>query len=236
MSEYEYEVMTGQEAEKSGLPVFYCYSRESALVIAQDFEVTNGRDWSDDREVFPAGRKHIWAYGIVRRPVKPPTPTSSPPAGLRTEGALTDLKEGLSSNRKADTTHIRTPLLVYGARACEYGSAKYERANYLRPVGSTAGDFNRLRAYLRAAQSHITQVLDSMEMHQSQDPNLTDEAGMKRSAYCEDTDTKPGDKVGPSGLPHLCGAVASLMMGITQATTYGLLPADPGTPWVKEGK
>ena len=39
-----------------------------------------------------------------------------------------DLKEGLSSARKADITHMRTPFLVYGSRACEYGDQKYERA------------------------------------------------------------------------------------------------------------
>lgn len=228
MSEFEYEVMTGKEAEQSGLPVFYCYSAESALTIAQNMAASGGRGWDDDRQLFPAGRRPQWTHGVVRKPVEapPPLPASASP--------LSDMKEALSSVRKADTTHIRTPLLVYGARACEYGSAKYERANYLRPVGGPTENYERLRAYLRAAKSHIEAVLDSMEMHQSQDPKLVDVEGMKAAAYCKDTDTKPGDKVGPSGLPHLCGAVASLMMGITQATVYGLLPADPGQPWTKQ--
>lgn len=145
-----------------------------------------------------------------------------------------DLKEALGSARKADLTHIRTAFMNYGARACEYGNVKYERSNYLREVGGTGKNFERLRAYLRAAASHIFAVLDSMEAHQANDPNLLDEEGMKKAAYCEDTDSTPGAKVGASGLPHLCGAVASLMMAITQATVYGLLPKDPGCPWERK--
>lgn len=147
-----------------------------------------------------------------------------------------DLKEGLTSGRKADITHVRTPFMIYASRACEYGNAKYERSNYLRPLAGTGvgKDFERLRAYLRAAASHIYAVLDAMEEHQATDPELRNAEEMKRAAYCEDTDTKSGDKVGASGLPHLCGAAASLMMAITQATNYGLLPKDPGRPWEKK--
>lgn len=146
---------------------------------------------------------------------------------------MKDMKESLGDVRKADITHIRTPMLVYGARACEYGSSKYERANYMRPVESTRADFERLRSYLRAGLSHIQQTLDSMEAHQATDPNLTDDIGMRRAAYSEDIDPDTTGKVGPSKLPHLCGAVASLNMAITQATRAGLLPTDPGQPWVK---
>ena len=154
---------------------------------------------------------------------------------------MKDMKEGLTSARKADTTHCRKSLAVYVARACEYGSAKYERANYARRAtpeivdldAGTRADFERLRKYLRAAKDHIEDTLTSMERHQAGDPNLIDVEGMKRAAYAEDTDTKPGCPVGASGLPHLCHAAASLMMAIEQATHYGLLPADPGQPWAE---
>ena len=149
---------------------------------------------------------------------------------------MKDMKEGLTSGRKADTTHARKSLRVYIARACEYGSAKYERANYVRPAGGTKENFERLRKYLRAAVDHIEDTLTSMERHQADDPNLMDEEGMKRAAYAEDTDAKPGCPVGASGLPHLCHAAASLMMAIEQATHYGLLPADPGQPWAERKK
>lgn len=142
-----------------------------------------------------------------------------------------DMKEGLSSSRKADITHMRTPFLVHGSRACEYGNDKYYRANYARPMGTIQEDFERLRQYLAAAARHIFVTLDEMEYHQAIDPNLEDIEGMKKACYAEDTDAKPGCPTGPSGLPHLCGAVASLNLAITQATRAGLLPADPGTPW-----
>jgi hypothetical protein len=142
-----------------------------------------------------------------------------------------DMKEALGSARKADLTHVRTSLMTYVARACEYGAAKYERANFARPAGETKEDFERLRAYLRAAVSHLMVTLDSMERHQSRDPQLRDAWGMRDAAYAPDTDAKEGCPVGASGLPHLAHAAASLMMAIEQATLYGLLPADPGQPW-----
>lgn len=152
---------------------------------------------------------------------------------------LKDLKEALSSNRKPDITHVRSVFLTYTARPCEYGDDKYERANYMRPTGDgphdvpTAEDFRRFRAYLRAAIGHIMSTLDSMERHQSQDPNLVDVEGMKVAAYAVDTDAKPGQKIGASLLPHVAPACSSLNMAIQQAVDCGLLPPDPGTPWKK---
>ena len=146
---------------------------------------------------------------------------------------MKDLKEALGSARKADITHVRSGIKRYIARACSYGSAKYERANFLRPAGDTRADFERLRAYLRAASSHIDATLDAMELHLANDPQLVDVEGMRRAAYAEDTDAKPGCPVGASGLPHVAHAAASLMMAIEQATVYGLLPTDPGEPWAE---
>lgn len=148
---------------------------------------------------------------------------------------MKDLKEALSSGRKPDITHTRTPTMVYIGRGSEYGDktqgGKYERANYLRETESFAEDFKRFRGYLRAVVSHVSQVLDSMERHQANDPELEDYVGMIRAAYAEDTDARPGCPVGPSRLPHVAGAAASLNMAITQAVDAGLIPADPGQPW-----
>lgn len=155
---------------------------------------------------------------------------------------LKDMKEGLTSSRKPDTTHVRRAFLNYVARPCEYGSDKYERANYRRPTGGeahaepTREDFERFRKYLRAARDHIDETLDAMELHQALDPGLVDVEGMKRAAYAVDTDVTPGAKVGPSLLPHVAPACASLNMAITQAVDCGLLPRDPGTPWRVEAE
>ncbi len=148
---------------------------------------------------------------------------------------MKDRKEALGNARKADTTHVRKSFMVYTARPCEYGSEKYERANFMRPTSDstkpTRADFERFRAYLRAARDHIGDVLDSMERHQSMDPELMNVAGFCTAAYAVDTDAAPGATVGPSLLPHVAPACASLMMAIEQATTCGLLPKDPGQPW-----
>lgn len=143
---------------------------------------------------------------------------------------MKDMKASLRDGVKPDITHVRTPLKVYIARACEYGSDKYERANYMRPPGdnSIRGHFERYREYLRSVQTHVDKTLDAMEKHEAMDPGLEDEAGMKAAAYALDTDDC---EIGPSMLPHVAHAGAALMMAITQATQFGLLPEDPGQPW-----
>ncbi len=144
---------------------------------------------------------------------------------------LKDMKSALNSGVKPDITHVRTPTLNYIARASEYGNAKgYERANYIRETAGPADDFNRLRAYLRANVSHTIRCLDMMERHQANDPKLTNVEGMRAACFAPDTDV-PDHPVGPSMLPHLCGAVASLNMALEQAVNAGLLPEDPGQPW-----
>jgi hypothetical protein len=151
---------------------------------------------------------------------------------------LRDLKEALSSLRKADTTHMRRYFSVYTSRPCEWGSVKYERANYLRSPGdgSMRAHFERFRAYLRAARDHIDDVLQSMEEHQANDPQLLDVEGMKRAAYAVDRDEKPNCEYGASLLPHVAPACSSLMMAVEQAVKFGLLPKDPGTPWTENAQ
>jgi hypothetical protein len=145
---------------------------------------------------------------------------------------LVDSKAALVPGLKPDPTHVRTPLVNYIGRASEYGNAKgYERGNYQRKTESLAEDFRRLRAYLAADMRHKMKCLDAMEAHEAIDPMLEDIEGMKRACYAPDTDDSP---IGPSMLPHLCGAAASLNMALVQAVNAGLLPEDPGQPWVKK--
>lgn len=142
---------------------------------------------------------------------------------------MKDMKEALGSGLKPDITHVRKPIMVYSSRAGEYGSDKYERANYLRPVDGPRAAFERYRAYLRATIGHLVDNLDAMEKHQALDPHLEDVEGMKRAAYA--ADNTPGKGFPASGLPHAAHAAASLNMALAQAVDAGLLPADPGQPW-----
>lgn len=149
---------------------------------------------------------------------------------------MEDMKAALGNGSKPDLTHVRTAIMTYIARACEYGSAKYERANYMRPTknDTPAENFKRFRSYLRSAYSHIGKTLDRMELHLALDPNLEDTEGMRKAAFAADPDVTPGAKVGASGLPHVAHAGAGLMMAIVQAVLYGLLPEDPGQPWTRD--
>ena len=146
---------------------------------------------------------------------------------------LRDTKAALGNASKPDLTHVRRSFMVYIARACEYGSAKYERANYMRQAGdgSTRDNFLRFGAYLRSAMSHLTGTLDAMELHLANDPDLEDEQGMLAAMYAADTDETPGAAVGASLLPHVAHGAAGLMMAVVQAVLYGALPEDPGQPW-----
>ena len=146
---------------------------------------------------------------------------------------LKDCKATLNGSGKPDLTHMRRAMMVYTSRACEYGNDKYVRSNYLRPTDSVAEDVERLRTYMRATISHIQFMLDDLESHQSQDPGLENEEGIREAILCPDLD-EDGSKIGPSGLPHISHACASIMMGLQQAVDSGLLPKDPGTPWRDE--
>jgi len=146
---------------------------------------------------------------------------------------MKDMKEALGNARKPDITHVRKTITYYIARACEYGTAKgYERANFLRETDGPKEDFERLREYLRADLGHLEDCLEAMEKHLRHDPDLEDIEGMRRAAYAMDMDSKEGCATGPSRLPHVCGHVASAMIALSQAAMCGLLPEDPGTPWV----
>lgn len=144
---------------------------------------------------------------------------------------LKDMKAALGTYVKADTSHVRMGIKRFIGRVCTYGSIKYQRANFLRPLGKTPkADFERFRAYLRAAQDHIGETLDVMEKLEASNPDLNNLRDLALACYA--ADTSPGNEhVGPSNLPHVAHAAASLMMGIQQAIDAGLLPKDPGPAW-----
>lgn len=146
---------------------------------------------------------------------------------------MKDMKAALGNASKPDITHVRTQFMTYIARACEYGSAKYERGNYLRQCGDggTKANFYRFSQYLRSAWSHIGKTLDAMELHLANDPNLEDVEGMRIAMYAADTDETPGAKVGASLLPHVAHGAAGFMMAVVQAVVWGDLPEDPGQTW-----
>lgn len=150
------------------------------------------------------GKMHWW---------KPAAPVTSLPV-------KTDLKV---TKGKPQLFQLPYDGLVYATRAFEYGESpgKYERGNYLRPTNvDLLADFDRLSEYLGAAQRHIAKATTSML--RARGTTDKSEADLRSGALAPDPE---------SGLPHLCGAITSLLMGVQQAVDAGLLPVDPGRPW-----
>jgi hypothetical protein len=137
-----------------------------------------------------------------------------------------DMKEGLT-NGKPQLSQLPQAGLVYTTRAFEYGCSptKYERGNYLRPTLDTLADFDRLLSYLDALLRHATKI--TTEMNRARGCTDQTETDLRAAAMCIDKE---------SGLPHLCGMMASGMMAIQQAADAGLIPADPGRPWDKKNQ
>lgn len=135
-----------------------------------------------------------------------------------------DMKAGLT-NGKPQLSQLPLAALVYATRAAEYGNSpgKYERGNYLRPTVDTLADFHRLLGYLDASLRHTNKV--TTEMNRALGCTDHTKVDLMTGANCIDHE---------SGLPHLCGALMSIMIGIQQAVDSGLIPADPGRPWEKK--
>lgn len=144
---------------------------------------------------------------------------------------MKDMKEALTSGRKPDISHVRGPGKVYSCRAHEYGSDKYERANYVRLSANAADAARNYRSYLASVDRHITAALDAMEYLEAEFPGFEDAplSRLLEAVYAADTDASPSFPA--STLPHISHAMAGLGMAITKAVRDGILPADPGQPW-----
>jgi len=176
----------------------------------QFYSEQSANDWIKDRA--KKWGRQTSEYRVVPLTYKSPTTVKG------------DMKEGLT-NGKPQLSQLPQAGLIYTARAFEYGCSptKYERGNYLRPTVDTLTDFDRLLSYLDALLRHATKL--TTEMNRARGCTDQTEADLKAAAMCIDKE---------SGLPHLCGMMASGMMAIQQAADAGLIPADPGRPWERK--
>lgn len=141
-----------------------------------------------------------------------------------------DMKYGLTGSRPQLSILPRTGQL-YGSRAIEYGADKYARGNYHAPppekliekYGRLRAEAYRLLGYIDAAQRHLTHISDAMNRALGTGGDLIVAASV--------VDDEASGGFPPSMLPHMCHALASLLIGATCAVDGGLLPADPGQPW-----
>ena len=140
-----------------------------------------------------------------------------------------DMKAGLTSGARPKLTILPRHGLTHGTRAIEYGADKYARGNYhgAAPAELGEGDVKaakRLLGYLDAGLRHGTKVADAI--------NRALGTGGDLRAAAAIVDDVPGGDFPPSGLPDLSHMIASILIGVTCAVDDGLLPADPGQPWV----
>lgn len=133
-------------------------------------------------------------------------------------GIKTDMKSGMG--KKPPLSHVSIALLNYTARATQFGSTKYALGNYLLPPPEGMTDEERLLNYIDAAMRHLTVWSDSIIRFIGGGRNA--EKTLQEACYARDAD---------SGLPHACGAGASLSMALQQAADAGLMPLDPGITW-----
>lgn len=144
--------------------------------------------------------------GRALRCVEPPV---SPPS---------DMKAGLG--KKPPVSDIPPAALTYMARGFQYGMAKYERGNYLRPAPEGMSDAERLLEYIAAIQRHASAWADSIIRHLGGGRNAL--ASLQEACYAADGESKQ---------PHAAHLGASFAMAVQQAVDAGLMPADAGTPW-----
>jgi hypothetical protein len=143
------------------------------------------------------------------------------------------MKHGLTD--RGATARVPMSILprtaqIYMARAIAFGAAKYARGNYHGPppasLGANAGAM-RLLGYIDAAQRHLARVADAM--------NRALGTGGDLAAAAATRDEDGGGKFPASMLPDLAHALASLGIGVSCGVDDGLLPEDPGQPWVAAG-
>lgn len=135
-----------------------------------------------------------------------------------------DMKEGLT-NGKPQLSQLPHAALVYAARGFEYGCSpnKYERGNYLRPQVDMLADFHRLLFYADAVLRHATKLTTEM----NRVLGCTDKTKEDLLKGVNTVDIE-------SNLSHLTGMLANGMMAVQQAVDAGLIPADPGQPWLNK--
>lgn len=114
--------------------------------------------------------------------------------------------------------------LVHGVRGTEYGADKYARGNYFGPPPAGVDPVDRFAGYIDAAIRHLGKIAQAI--------NVAKGTGTDARVACGVVDDEASGGFPPSMLPHIAHAIAGMMIGVECGVTDGLLPADPGQPWI----
>jgi hypothetical protein len=114
---------------------------------------------------------------------------------------------------------------VYGVRATEYGADKYARGNYHGAPPANVDPVTRFAEYIDAAMRHLGKIAQAI--------NVAKGTGGDVRAACAVVDDEASGGFPPSMLPHLAHAIAGLKILVECGVNDGLLPVDPGQPWIR---
>jgi hypothetical protein len=115
---------------------------------------------------------------------------------------------------------------VYGVRATEYGADKYARGNYHGAPPASVDPVDRFAEYIDAAQRHLGKIAQAI--------NIAKGTGGDVRAACAVVDDEASGGFPPSMLPHIAHAIAGLKILVECGVNDGLLPLDPGQPWIRD--
>jgi hypothetical protein len=140
---------------------------------------------------------------------------------METASKLTDYKTALDG-QKPELGLIAKAPQIHIARTHQWGNFKYlEAGNYLRPPPEGMSDLDRFMKYLSGVRRHLEDVLDMCMRFRSR--------GRLAPSSAQEAVGTPDKE---SGLPAIGAAATGLCIAIQQAVDAGLLPEDPGRPWL----
>ncbi len=132
-----------------------------------------------------------------------------------------DLKAALGG-KKPLLAFCAPAALNHWARAHQWGNFKYLQAgNYLRENPEGVTDLEMALEYISAAQRHLAHISDNIVRYM---------AGGLRAAALPEIAASSEDA--ESHLPQWGHVLASVGIAIQKLADAGLIPADPGTPWI----
>lgn len=131
-----------------------------------------------------------------------------------------DLKSALGGKKPLFGLLSPAPM-NHWARAMQWGNFKYlESGDYLR-IPQGLSNIEVAIEYLSAAGRHIQDMCDSLIRYRAGGINAV--KTLEEAVYCADEE---------SYLPQIDHALASLGIVTQKLVDLGLLPEDPGTPWL----
>lgn len=139
--------------------------------------------------------------------------------------ALRDKTERAAGCPRPQMSLINYHGTVHEVRGAAYGADKYFRGNYHGAPPDSVDPVDRFAGYIDAAGRHLLKIAQAI--------NVAKGTGGDVRAACAIVDDEASGGFPPSLLPHISHAIAGLKIAVECGVHDGLLPADPGQPWMQ---